>query len=153
MTPYIEFFVPGIPATAGSKKAFYNKKAKRAMIVDASAKTKPWMAVVASFALDAMRKAGKAKMLGPVMLGAEFLLPRPKGHYRTGKRAGELKLDAPLWCMRQDLDKLVRAIQDAMTEIVWHDDSQVVRFDKVQKVYAGPTEPTGARVYVYAIEE
>jgi Holliday junction resolvase RusA-like endonuclease len=60
-----------------------------------------------------------------------FRLPRPKGHY--GRRG--LRPSAPAYPnVMPDLDKLARAILDALTGIVWRDDAQVVRLD-VEKIY------------------
>ena len=48
-------------------------------------------------------------------LQACFWLPRPKGHFGTGKNAGKLKKSAPLYCStKPDLDKLLRAVCDAL---------------------------------------
>jgi Holliday junction resolvase RusA-like endonuclease len=55
-----------------------------------------------------------------------FDMPRPKCHYRTGKRSAELKDNAPAYhAGRPDATKLTRAVEDALTGIVWRDDSQV----------------------------
>ncbi len=62
---------------------------------------------------------------GPVRVGLMFLLPRPKTvarAYPTSKYDG-------------DLDKLMRAILDSMTGVVYRDDSQVVSAP-VDKRYA-----------------
>jgi Holliday junction resolvase RusA-like endonuclease len=55
-----------------------------------------------------------------------FLMPRPKGHFRTGKRAHILREAAPLYhTSKPDATKLLRATEDALTGILWHDDAQI----------------------------
>jgi len=144
---YVEFFVPGTPATAGSKKGFFNKKIGRVLMVPASDKTRPWMAQVSAYALEAVKDKGVV-LMGPLLLWVEFRLKRPKGHFRSN---GELKPNAPRFSTsKPDLDKMVRALADACTGIVWHDDSQVA-FENVSKVYTNPGEIPGANVKVYLL--
>ncbi len=129
----IEFFVPGIPATAGSKKGFYNKKLGRVMIVPASIKQKPWMNTVTFFA----RQEYKGPLLeGPLKLTIEFRILRPQGHYGTGRNSGIVKPKHkdPWHFKKPDLCKLIRAVEDALKGITWHDDSQVCMYE-ARKVY------------------
>jgi Holliday junction resolvase RusA-like endonuclease len=130
----IEFFVPGKAATAGSKKAFYVEKIKRAIITHDSSKTKPWMNTVAFFA----RQEYKGPLLcGPLKLVMEFRRLRPKGHYGSGVNAHTLikaGKDAPLPITKPDLTKLVRAAEDALTGIIFRDDSQIC-IQETRKIY------------------
>lgn len=115
-----EFTVFGVAAPQGSKV-----RTKFGGIREANPRTMPWRQEVAARALEAM--GGKEPALGPLRLTVWFHLPRPKSHYRTGKHAGELKADAPLWVTtKPDRTKLLRATEDALTGIVWRDDAQVV---------------------------
>lgn len=64
-----------------------------------------------------------------VSVKLEFHMPRPKSHYGTGKYATRLRKSAPseYSCVaKPDLDKLVRAVLDCGTGILWVDDAQVV---------------------------
>jgi len=65
-------------------------------------------------------------MHGPIRCTLDFVLPRPKSHYR-GVRIVELRPDAPLWHQsKPDLDKLARAAFDALSKAgAWADDAQV----------------------------
>ncbi len=128
----IEFFVPGIPATAGSKKGFYIEKIRKVVQSPASKKTKPWMNTVTFFA----RQQYKGPLLtGPLKLAIEFRLLRTKGHYGTGRNAGTVKPSAPTYSStRPDLTKLTRALEDALKGITWRDDSQVC-IQETRKVY------------------
>lgn len=117
------FDVDGIPVPQGSKRVANGR------LIDANtAKLKPWRATVTAACADAMRAAGiTGPVDGPVRVKVVFRLPRPKHHYRTGKHAGQLKDGAPYWAAtRPDLDKLLRAVLDALTDAgLWHDDAQV----------------------------
>ena len=109
----ISFFVPGIPKTAGSKTAFTNKKTGRAIVTDASGKAgKNWRAVVS---LTASKYFKVPFSSGPLKLTIIFYLPRPQGHYGTGKNKGVLKTFAPTWHDKiPDGLKLRRAVEDAL---------------------------------------
>lgn len=126
----IEFTVAGVPAPQGSKV-----RTAWGMREDNPA-TKPWRSAVAWEATAAM--AGAAPMAGPLELAALFYFPRPKSHYRTGKHADILKDSAPFYCAtKPDADKLLRAIGDALTGIVFRDDSQFVKVTAT-KLYGQP---------------
>ena len=104
----IEFRVVGIPKPGGSKRAFVNKHTGRANIVDACKKNKQWRDSVASAAINADGYEG-SPLFGPLELSVIFVMPRPKNHYRTGKFAGVLKLNAPDWHTNMpDRTKLLR---------------------------------------------
>src|SRR4051812_44229719 len=125
MNAHLEFTVHGRPQPAGSKKGFFNPRTSRVVIVDDAKNSRPWKQQVAGAALDAM---GDTPMLnGPVELAVTFFLARPKGHYGTGRNADTLKPSAPEYpTVKPDATKLLRAVEDAMTGIVWRDDAQVV---------------------------
>lgn len=142
----IKFFVPGRAASAGSKRAFKTKDGK-VVIAPASKFTKPWMDSVKWFA---MKKVGSMCLLeGPLILTITFLLSRPKNHYGTGRNAGKLKLSAPPYPMvMPDLTKLVRAVEDALTGIIWKDDKQVVE-QHTRKRYR---DKPGAEILIETLE-
>ena len=145
----IEFFVPGVPAPGGSKKAFYNKRTGRAMIVDDCKRNKPWRE---SVAWTARETYDGPPLTGPIDLYVEFFMPRPKAHYRTrnGEPTDEVKLSAPHYPMtKPDASKLLRALEDALTGILWRDDAQVVN-QHAYKRYAPAWSGPGAKVRVEA---
>lgn len=119
----ISFSVPGVPACAGSKRAFVARG--RAIITDANnAKNKPWYSAVNSAAAKAM--GDRVPLTGPVYVRLGFTLPRPKSHFGTGRMCDHLKSSAPVnHAQKPDIDKLVRLALDACTSIVWKDDAQV----------------------------
>jgi Holliday junction resolvase RusA-like endonuclease len=68
----------------------------------------------------------------------EFRMPRPKGHYGSGRNADALKPSVPReHVCTPDLDNLIKAVMDAMTVSGWWvDDSQVVEFGRMSKRWA-----------------
>ena len=128
----LKFFVPGIPAPGGSKTGFYNKKLSRVMMVPASKKTKPWMQAVAG----CVRAEYDGEVLkGPLSVDFQFRFLRPKSHYGSGRNAGHVKESAPLFPTgRPDRTKVMRSTEDALTGILWKDDSQIVAGDAT-KIY------------------
>ena len=126
------FFAPGIPAPAGSKRAFYIPKLNRSVITDACKRTKPWQSVVSACAREVYQGD---PLTGAISLVVVFTMPRPKGHYGTGKNASRLKDSAPAFVtVKPDIDKLSRAVLDALTGICWRDDAQVVE-KTARKIY------------------
>jgi len=126
----IQFWVPGVPATAGSKTAFPYKDKKtgkiRVAIAPANKRQKPWMSDVKAFAIDAYKGD---PVTGQIGLYIDFYLLRPQSHFGTGKNADKLKpsaLDRPIAKRSMDLTKMTRAVEDALTGIIYCDDSQVV---------------------------
>lgn len=137
--------VHGIPAPQGSKRHVGN-----GIMVESSKRVKPWRQDVKHATLDAL--GGRLQLLGPVRLDVLFLLPRPKGHYRTGRFAHLLRDSAPLYpAGKPDIDKLLRSTLDGLGEAgVWRDDAQVVCIDQLAKAYAEPHNPPGALIRVRA---
>jgi len=83
----------------------------------------------------------------PLVMVIEFRVARPGSHWGTGKRTGQIKPRAPLYPItKPDSSKLVRATEDALTGIVWDDDSRV-GLHLVNRVYAAPGRE-GARIAI-----
>ena len=149
----ITFTVYGTPRPAGSKRGFINKHSGRICMVDASGENgRMWRQDVAKAALEAMREQAEGQLLdGPLELVLTFHMPRPKSHYRSGGRI--LKETSPKWHVHKpDATKLIRAVEDAMTGIVWNDDSQVA-VQHVVKCYCEERQLCGCSVVVRQIEE
>lgn len=119
----IEFFVPGIPRPQGSLRPVVSRTTGRT-IVKPSAKMLAWRKVIA---LHARQVYYGKPITGPVRLRLTFCFVRPAKHYGTGKNADVLKANAPTFhTTTPDIDKLARAVCDALTGVTWADDSQVV---------------------------
>jgi Holliday junction resolvase RusA-like endonuclease len=149
----LTFSIIGTPAPQGSKT-----RNRYGAVYESSAKVKPWRQDVRAAALDAIESAddllapdGLRFPTGPVIVGIRFRLARPKGHYGTGRNAGQLRPSAPkVPDVKPDIDKLVRSTLDGMGEAgVWRDDCQVVGL-WVVKEYATDDLPVGATVSVEA---
>lgn len=143
--------VVGTPAPQGSKKGFYNKNLGRVQMTESSNKVAPWRQDVVAAVLNRVAEVGWATPAGPVAVGIEFRIVRPKYHYRTGARAHELRPEAPHYVDKKpDLDKLIRSTFDALTTSgAIRDDAQVAKLDPPPvKRYAGLGEPTGALITI-----
>lgn len=132
MMPPIVLHIEGLAQPAGSKKGFYIPALKRVVITDDNPKSKKWKQEVA--------KQAKAQYKGPLLdmpLRVEFVftMPRPQCHFRTGKNASLLRDGAPHFpASRPDVLKLSRAVEDALTKVIWIDDGQIVT-ERISKRY------------------
>ena len=144
MRPNARFFVRGVPQAQGSLRAFVIKG--HAVLTSTNKTLKPWRNVVAETAL-AEGWGGASIMDGPVSLTVRFDFVRPQSHY--GKKG--LKASAPPFPHQTggDLDKLVRAIGDALTGICWRDDRRIVHCS-AEKLWGD--EP-GALISIYPCYE
>lgn len=115
-----------------------NKKTGASFIIDDNPNSKNWKRIIAMVARAAMLRS-RIKMIpegAAVRAFFTYWLPRPHGHYRTGKFSNELKEDAPDYpTTKPDVLKLTRAAEDAMTGIVYHDDSMIVDEGPLRKRY------------------
>lgn len=95
---------------------------------------------------SARRVMGNRQCVGPLRLCTQFLLPRPESHFLT---AG-LREDAPTFHTneRADLDNLVKAVMDALTDAgLWSGDGLVCQL-YAEKRYVPALAAPGARVSV-----
>jgi Holliday junction resolvase RusA-like endonuclease len=115
------FTVYGLPVPQGSKNAI--RQGPRTLIVERGrAKLNPWRGQIASTAAELL----DSPIAGPLEVELTFSMPRPKAHFRSGSRANELRDDAPVYLSsRPDVDKLARAVLDALTGVAFLDDGQV----------------------------
>lgn len=113
----LEVTVPGTAVPQGSKRIVRGNR-----MIEANRDLRPWRACVASHVIAAIvrteRQTGhRFPLAGPVDLAVTFNFPRPKAHYRTGRFSEALRAVAPTYMqVGPDLDKLVRAIGDALTD-------------------------------------
>lgn len=155
--------VVGTPAPQGSKKGFVVNG--RVVMTESSKKVKPWRQDVVSavetfLAADYIRVGGPnggtawgkelrehLPLSMPLAVEVIFYLPRPGYHFRTGKRAHELKPNAPAYVDKKpDGDKLLRSTLDALTTSgLIRDDAQIADLRGVKR-YADAA--TGARITI-----
>ena len=128
---YEGIWIPGDPKTKGSWVP---------METSAGIKFRPAGKGASKWYKDAERAIGEqwehGKLEGPIKTRFLFLLPRRK----------TVKRKFPISKYDGDVDKLVRALFDAMTGVVYNDDSQVVDV-AASKRYADNSAP-GVWVYI-----
>lgn len=125
MTTLLDVWIAGLPAPQGSKR---HVGAGR-MIESNEATLRPWRSTIAFEAIRALEAFDPLgyPSRGPVRVTLGFSFPHTAAHYRTGKGADLLKPSAPaVKATRPDIDKLVRAVLDALTGLAFADDAQVV---------------------------
>ena len=142
MSNRLVFVVHGVARTAGSKQTFpvldrqgNPVRTKQGRILTRAKhdnpKTSQWMGWVAQVA----RKHFHGDLLtGALSLTLRFHRARPKGHYGTGRNIGKLKASAPTYPItKPDATKLLRAVEDSLTYVVWRDDAQVRRLNVTER--------------------
>jgi len=123
MKALLGFTVFGVPVPQGSKRGFINRKSGRVQLVEANLKTIPWRGMV-SIAARAAWAIKRHVICDPVRVTAVFYFPYRKSDL---KKDGTPKRDGVVYkCSKPDLDKLLRAIFDGITDAgAWRDDSLV----------------------------
>jgi|CXWL01.1.fsa_nt_gi Holliday junction resolvase RusA-like endonuclease len=136
----IAFIVLGVAQPKGSTKAFMRPGMRFPVVTNDNPKTKPWAEIVRLVAQQHAPQGGPWS--GPVDLTTTFYLPRPKS---LPKRVLH-------HTKKPDLDKLVRAVKDALKGVLYLDDSQVVDV-KAMKRYATSIHPPGVMVEIEPVIE
>jgi crossover junction endodeoxyribonuclease RusA len=114
-------------------------------MVESSRHVKAWRETVRAAAHAAH---DGAPLAGPVNVHLVFRAARPKAHWRV---AGRLAITAPRRpTTRPDVDKLARAVLDALTGVVFTDDSQVVELVAIKR-YATAEHGPGVHITVESL--
>jgi Holliday junction resolvase RusA-like endonuclease len=123
----LELTVPGDPKPQGSKKGFMSKQGKYSIVEVGGRPLKIWREMITIYAITAMRKIGwEQQTQGPIGVELVFGMKKP----------ARPKYDTP--AVRPDIDKLARAVLDALTDAeVYADDSQVISLT-CTKTYTTP---------------
>lgn len=109
----VSFFVEGVPVPQGSKVC--KCLGSRPVMWEANAKLKTWRDTVTAQAQIEMIAKGLVTIENPIELVLDFRLPKPKSVTR----------DVP--SVKPDLDKLIRAVGDALTKSgIYKDDALVI---------------------------
>jgi Holliday junction resolvase RusA-like endonuclease len=142
----VKFTVYGVPVPQGSARAFVvgrviqNAPGHR-VVENPTAVVQPdnkqplnhWRTQIANEARMAMNTANRGLIAeedgldfdGPIRISAVFAFNRPKS-IKPAER--------PHPTVKPDLDKLIRAVLDALTGVLFRDDAQVIQFG-ASKVY------------------
>jgi Holliday junction resolvase RusA-like endonuclease len=117
-----EYYAPGKPVSKGNKIPFRRKDGKLGARERNGDKVQTWASTHTTLAHEGM--AGREPVAEhPLHVSLRFSFVRPKSHL---KKDGSLRKGKPQAMTRKpDVDKLVRPVLDALTGIVWRDDSQV----------------------------
>lgn len=132
-TEPLVLWVAGIPATQGSKRVVRGR-----MIEVSGQKLKTWRQLVTLVAHNYRTRHGGETLSGPVTAVLSFRLPKPRTNttpHPIGRNTG-------------DIDKLTRAVFDALTDAqIWGDDSQVVN-THASKLWATHAHEAGVRISI-----
>lgn len=135
IVPIVSFTAHGVPKPQGSKRAFVHRG--RAVMTESNkAGHRDWRATVGNAALGAF--ADRPLLDGPLAVTLVFAMPRPKSHPKRRRTWPQA---------RPDVDKLARNVFDAMSQVIYRDDSQIVELT-ARKVWAEIDVPHGAGVDV-----
>lgn len=150
-----DFFVPGLPAPGGSKTAFVPRRKNGSFVLrpngspvvnmtdSGGVRNKNWRNVVAVMAKQSMRGASPSGL--PCFWRFNFFMPRAQAEFRAN---GELKEWAKKYhTSAPDCLKLCRSTEDALTNIIWIDDAQVVS-QNATKEYIKPGQESGCRIRI-----
>lgn len=119
------FHACGEPAPQGSKTPKGRRKDGTIILVESSAKVKPWREAVKAAAIE---QVGAAGLDGPLVVRMVFTVRRP-----TSARVAERYPST-----RPDVSKLARSTEDAISDAgLWADDARVAGYARLFKVWPG----------------
>ena len=144
----ISVFVPGIPRPAGSKRAFPIQRKGGGIgvaVTDSSGqKGKEWRATIAG--IVGPLRDGRPLIDEAIKASMIFFLPRPQAHYRSN---GELKPSAPRFHTgKPDVLKLARAVEDALTSVVYTDDALITEINYSKVYVESAADPVGVNILI-----
>jgi Holliday junction resolvase RusA-like endonuclease len=121
------WFVPGLPATAGSKRGYPVPRRGRigVAIVDNDQRGKWWRGQVQAYTNVLLPEDWRI-IDGPLKMRLTFYMPRPKSHTRPSGELSAKGERTPHPIGRPDALKMARAVEDALTGIVYTDDARIV---------------------------
>lgn len=133
----LTFRIYGKPLAQGRPRAF--RVGKFIRMYDPT-ESKSWKAQIAEQATSQLNS--EPMLAGPIMLQLKFFMPRPKSLPKK-KFTYHTK--------RPDLSNLEKAVEDALTNVIIHDDSQI--FTKhSSKMYATTEEKPGVEIQIDQID-
>lgn len=140
LVPELCVWVAGDPAPQGSKR-----HVGRGVLIESSKRVKPWRQDVREACLAAIAERGGTGAVlipGPCKVHVEFVLRRP---------ASAPKRSTPPAAKRPDVDKLARAVLDALSSAgVYADDARVIDLHVTKRI-AEIGEQTGCLISVTAV--
>lgn len=141
-----DVFVDGEPIPEGSMKAFPFRRKGGGLgvsMVHQNSKLGDWREKIYKTFFDKYGECpdgGFIPQYTPVGIYIDFYLPKPK--------SSKLKLPTS---KKADIDKLCRAVNDALSLYLYYDDSQIVVLS-AHKYFADEDNPVGVRIHVEEIK-
>jgi len=119
-------YIPGIPDSKMRPRT-----TKRGHVYDPNAQKK-------EASIQKAVLTGDAEVYeGPLYVMFTFVFPRPKKHYRTGKKSHMLRDDAPLFwdtsTVAKDGDNMEKFYCDSFNSIHYRDDRQIVKAEHFKR--------------------
>lgn len=131
----VSFFVLGQPVSKGNMSAISLPGKRYSTLIDSTKGLKQWSRAVWT---EAFRNRPSSPWEGPIRVELEFFMRRPKS-----------LASKVVWMVKKpDIDKLVRAVNDAMSGVIYVDDNQVCNIS-ASKAYSD--EP-GVSILVERLE-
>jgi crossover junction endodeoxyribonuclease RusA len=121
-----EVFIHGKPAGQGNLR-----RSAGGGLYNPDKATAPWKGSIAAVVGAELDGAGVTRE--PVALLCRFYFTRPAGHFKKSGGLSSTARRTPT--VAPDVDKLVRAVLDALTGVLYHDDAQVIQLHAF-KAYA-----------------
>jgi crossover junction endodeoxyribonuclease RusA len=137
----VSFIVQGTPIPKGSMRVVPTQRGPRVVY---SSRVAHWENLIREAALAAIPQHWPVD--ASIEIDMVFVLPRPKYHRRPNGTLREKYYEAP-HMSHPDLDKLARAVLDALTGIAWRDDSQV-GYMLATKEYG---DVPGCQIYLWTV--
>ena len=130
--------VTGIPVAQGS---LVSNGHGRGLRHSNEIKLKPWRYQVVSAISSAKPKDWNPAL--PLSITATFRLPRPQNHFGTGRNANTIRDSAPIHhIVKPDLDKMARAIGDAIeAAALVRGDQQITSWNIAKRYCVGSETP------------
>lgn len=129
-----DFFIPAQPAPGGSKR-YVGHRAGRPLLIDDAKGNAEWKRIVAIYGTKRMAQLGLHPLDCALEVTFIFAVPRPASVTRH------------LPTVKPDVLKLARSTEDALTGVVWTDDSRITD-EHLRKFYADCPASVGCLVRV-----
>ena len=143
MEDSISFRIVGNPTPKGSLTRMPNGAMLQAGTTASRKRFSEWRTDIKDAAVIAMGERSPSK--SAIRILVEFALPYPQSSIRKYQMGWWPAVKKP------DVDKLLRALMDGLTKVVWYDDSQVI-YVTVNKVYAWEGT-TGATITIDFLDD
>lgn len=144
----IRFTAPCVPvAQPRQRHRIVNTKAGGSFVANYTPRDSPAQTFKATVRLFATQEYRNAPLTGPLRVRVLFVMPRP------GRLVWKKRPMPRAWhASKPDLENIVKAFQDALTGIIWADDSQIAEL-QASKVYAAGDEQPHVEAEIEALEE